>query len=97
MTGRTAAPQTMAEILRARGKLGPYADQGTERAQMAKISIIEEETPVIITPYEAWLIVGLREECMARGLAKSGNKDELVARLYASDQAAEASAKPAGE
>ena len=38
-----------------------------------------------IPPYSAWKVEALREECGNRLLKKSGNKDELIARLEADD------------
>lgn len=52
---------------------------------------VAEEAPAgaPVSEYETWLLVPLREECGRRGLSKTGNKDELVARLAASDTAPE--------
>jgi len=38
-----------------------------------------------VPPYGEWTVVDLSDECESRGLKKSGNKDELVARLEAND------------
>jgi len=38
--------------------------------------------------YSTWLLRALRDECVRRGLPASGGKDDLVARLAASDAAA---------
>lgn len=40
-----------------------------------------------VPPYNEWNVPELREECGNRELKKSGNKDELVARLEESDAA----------
>lgn len=51
----------------------------------------DDEVPFIIPPdlpYDSWLLTDLQDECVKRGLVKSGNKAELVDRLVAHDTAA---------
>ena len=38
-----------------------------------------------VTPYSEWTKQELQDECESRGLAKSGTKDELIARLEEDD------------
>lgn len=67
-------------------------------APPADVEVVDEEPAVEVAPpskYEPWLLVELRDECVRRGLPKTGNKDELAARLTASDTAPEPEPEPA--
>ncbi len=57
--------------------------------------VVEAEVAASVSVYDTWLLVPLRDECARRGLSKAGNKDELVARLVASDTAPEPEPEPA--
>jgi hypothetical protein len=54
-----------------------------------EVADVADEAVDVQEPFEyaAWLITDLRDELGERGLTKSGNKDELVARLVADDEA----------
>jgi hypothetical protein len=57
----------------------------------------DEVYPEQVSPYEGWLLADLQEECVQRGLPKSGNKPDLVQRLLDDDakNVEEASEEPA--
>ena len=64
----------------------PVAESAPEVADEV---VLDDEYLAVEPPaeYAAWLITDLRDELGERGLIKSGNKDELVARLVADDEA----------
>lgn len=112
---RRANPPTMADALRARGKLGPYEEAevlnecpkcttkyaadldacpqcGEPRepvvstAEWTPFADSDEVYPEQVSAYEGWLLADLQDECVKRGLVKSGNKPELVQRLLDADK-----------
>lgn len=48
--------------------------------------VVEADEEVEESSWEDYTVEQLREELEARGLPKSGNKDELIARLEESDE-----------
>jgi hypothetical protein len=62
-----------------------YDERGNVRPADPRWLPATEEPPSPPPPYEDWLADDLREELERRGLPKSGNKAELVARLEAND------------
>lgn len=48
-------------------------------------SALSVEEPEDVPPYTEWSVEDLRAEAEARGLKKSGNRQELAARLDAHD------------
>jgi hypothetical protein len=79
------------QVLAAAGDIVPL--KITQAAQaLAEVLHVAPATPVVdappvISPYEGMSRSQLQAECEQRGLAKSGNKDELVARLIEFDAA----------
>lgn len=68
---------------------GGVTTVGDITAPVAPAAPSEEPAPIEDQPelsgYASWLRIDLQAECERRGLAKSGNKDELVDRLDEND------------
>jgi hypothetical protein len=88
---------SMAKITRHGGATTVQDIRAEPAAEVVEESVeVVEEQPVL-SGYATWLRTDLQDECEARGLAKSGNKDDLIARLDEDDVAKSQAPVEAGE
>ena len=74
------------------GDLASATEVVESEPELVEEPVEVEESAVPVSPgepYDTWLLVDLQEECVARGLAKTGNKPDLVQRLIDADAATE--------
>lgn len=64
----------------------PVAEPNAGDDGVTEPSDSSEDADDDVPPYEEWTADALRDECDARGLAKSGSKADLIDRLVADDE-----------
>lgn len=82
---------TVAKISRHGGAtyVGQTAPAVEPEAVAEDVAAVDEEVVAPVTAYDGLLRADLLNLCRERGLSTVGNKDELVARLVAVDEATE--------